>query len=66
MKNMTREMIERLVDELTDAAKYVQTCEHKLNHTDGYQRQHLRELELADRSFQELRERFITICSTEE
>lgn len=57
---MTREKLAALVDELIEAAKYVQSCQDILNHTDGYVLHNQRNLELADRELLELREQLLT------
>jgi hypothetical protein len=57
--HMTRKELETLVDELIEAAAYRQSCEDALNHTDGYYRQNMDALELADRDLLELRESLV-------
>lgn len=60
---MTCEKFAKLVDELIEAAKYVQSCQDILNHTDGYVLHNQRNLELADRELLELREQLLTFNS---
>lgn len=57
---MTRKELENMVDELIEAAAYRQSCEDNLNHTDGYTRQNMNTLELADRELLGLRELLIS------
>lgn len=47
---------EALLDNLIDAAKLVQRCQHSVDYDDGYYKMNLKALEEAEDSLRELRE----------